>query len=132
MAHGRQPRMGMEPTRESNDGRIQGANEMVEKMKKVTEETEAALKAAAEDMKRFYDAGRRPDEFKVGDRVWLDTRDLSTERPSKKLDYKRLGPFEIIEKVSDLAYRLKLPKSFKIHPVLSTSRLEKAKPDEWN
>jgi hypothetical protein len=131
-AHGRQPRLGMEPTRESNDPRIQSANDMVEKMKKVTEETESALKAAAEDMKRFYDAKHRPEEFRVGDRVWLNAKDLTTERPSKKLDYKRLGPFEIIRKVNDLAYELKLPRSFKIHPVISASRLEKAKDDEWN
>ena len=105
---------------------------MVEKMKEVTKETESALKTAAEDMKRFYDAKRRPDEFQVGDEVWLNAKDLTTERPSKKLDYKRLGPFPITRKISDLAYELKLPASFKIHPVISASRLEKAKPDEWN
>jgi hypothetical protein len=105
---------------------------MVEKMKEVKQETESALKAAADDMKRFYDAKRRPDEFEVGDEVWLNAKDLTTERPSKKLDYKRLGPFPIIRKVSELAYELKLPRSFKIHPVISASRLEKVKPDEWN
>jgi hypothetical protein len=41
MAHGRQPRMGMEPTREKS----------VNKMKKIKEETEAALKTATKDMK---------------------------------------------------------------------------------
>ena len=51
-------------------------------------QTEAALKQAAEDMKRLYDCGRRPDDLEVGDRVWLDTSDLRTDRPSKKLNYK--------------------------------------------
>src|SRR5882762_1964397 len=131
MAHGRQPRLGMEPTRSCPDKRIQGANDMVEKMKWVREETEAALKAAAEDMKRYYDANRRPEEFKPGDEVWLNAENLMTERPSKKLDFKRLGPFRVLRKVSDLAYELKLPSSFRIHPVISASRLELAKPDEW-
>jgi len=89
------------------------------------------LKAAAEDMKRYYDARHRPEEFKPGDHVWLNAKDLITERPSKKLDHKRLGPFKIIRKISELAYELKLPPSFKIHPVISASRLERAKPDEW-
>lgn len=51
-----------------------------------------------------------------------------TKRPSKKLDYKRLGPFRIIMKVNELAYGLKLSPSFKIQPVISPSRLE---PDIW-
>ena len=51
-------------------------------------ETEAALKEAASDMKRFYDRGRRPDDLKIGDKVWLDTRDLHTDHPNKKLNYK--------------------------------------------
>jgi hypothetical protein len=131
MAHGRQPRLGMEPTRQHSNERIQGANEVVERMKRVKEETEAALKAAAEDMKRYYDARHRPEEFKPGDHVWLNAKDLITERPSKKLDHKRLGPFKIIRKISELAYELKLPPSFKIHPVISASRLKHAKPDEW-
>jgi hypothetical protein len=120
-AHGRQLRMGMEPTRKHSDERLQNANDMVEKMKEVKQETESALRAAADDMKRFYDAKRRPDEFEVGDEVWLNAKDLTTERPSKKLDYKRLGPFPIVRKVSELAYELKLPRSFKIHPVISAS-----------
>jgi hypothetical protein len=88
----------------------------VERMKQVKEETEAALKVAAEDMKRCYDARHRPEEFKPGDNVWLNAKDLNQiddqttqKRPSKKLDYKRLGPFRIIRKVSELAYELKLP-----------------------
>jgi hypothetical protein len=104
---------------------------MVERMKRVKEETEVALKAAARDMKRYYDARHRPEEFKPGDYAWLNAEDLMTERLSKKLDYKRLGPFKIVRKVSELAYELKLPPSFKIHPVISASRLEPTKADEW-
>ena len=37
--------------------------------------------------------------FKVGDTVWLDTWNIRTTFPSKKLDHRFLGPFPIIEKV---------------------------------
>lgn len=104
---------------------------MVKRMKEFNVEQEAFLKKAAEDMKRFYDAGRRPEEFQIGDRVWLSTKNLSTERPSKKLEAKRIGPFEIIKKIGPLTYKLKLPKSMKIHPVVSVAWLEKANDDEW-
>ena len=32
-------------------------------------------------------------EYKVGDKVWLDGKDLHTDRPSRKLADKRYGPF---------------------------------------
>jgi hypothetical protein len=80
------------------------------------------------DMKRSYNARHRPEVFKPDDNVWLSSKDLMTKRPSKKLDYKRLGPLRIIRKVSELAYELKLPQAFKIYPVISASRLEL---DEW-
>jgi hypothetical protein len=82
------------------------------------------LQQAAEDMARFYDLhrGKAPD-YKVGDLVWLDGKDLKTERPSKKLEDKRYGPYKITKKISPSAYELKLPHSMKVHPVFNTSRL---------
>ena len=121
MAHGQQPRLGMEPMCQRPNERIQGANKVVEKMKQVKEETEVVLKAAVEDMKQYYDAQHRPEEFKLGDHVWLNTKDLITKQPSKKLNHKHLGQFKIIRKVSELAYELKLPPSFKIHPNILAS-----------
>ena len=40
------------------------------------------------------------------------------------MDYQRLGPYEIIATVGINAYRLKLPKKIKIHPVFHVSLLE--------
>jgi hypothetical protein len=47
----------------------------------------------------------------------LSTKNTQTTRPSKKLDHKRLGPFQIIQKVGSHAHKLKLPPSMKIRPV---------------
>jgi hypothetical protein len=33
--------------------------------------------------------------FKVGDMVYLSTRNITTQRPTKKLDWKQVGPFRI-------------------------------------
>jgi len=63
--------------------------------------------------------------FEVGDKVWLDMRNIRTSRPSKKLDHRRAGPFPIIEKISTHAYRLGLPLAYKdIHNVFHVSLLE--------
>jgi len=37
--------------------------------------------------------------FQVGDRVWLNTKNIRTRRPSRKLDNKRHGPYEIKDKI---------------------------------
>ena len=65
-----------------------------------------------------------PPIFRPGDLVWLLRRHISTTRPSDKLDFKRLGPFSILEKISTHAYRLDLPRTMKIHPVFHVSLLE--------
>src|ERR1700730_6277719 len=56
-------------------------------------------------------------EYSKGDLVWLDTRNLKMDCPSKKLDNKRAGPFTIEEKVGPAGYRLKLPQAWRIYRV---------------
>lgn len=90
-------------------------------MQKVREEVEASLKKAAEVMKHFYDRNKGESiEYKKGDLVMLEATNLPSMRPMKKLDCKRYGPFEIIEKVNKGAYKLKLPNTWRrIHPVFN-------------
>jgi len=47
----------------------------------------------------------------------LNGRNIKTRRPSKKLDHKNYGPFQVEKIVSPLAVRLTLPKKWKIHNV---------------
>ena len=57
-------------------------------------------------------------EFKVGDMVMLDARNIKTTRPNKSLDHKNLGPFEIVRVINNSAYELKLPPAIEgIFPV---------------
>jgi hypothetical protein len=54
--------------------------------------------------------------MKVGDQVWLEGKNLSV-RGHHKLLPKRYGPYKITECVGNIAYRLKLPPSMKLHDV---------------
>ena len=78
-------------------GKVENATEFVERMKKVHEEAEAALRKTQEEMKKYADRGRRETEvWKKGDRVLLSTKDLVfKERPSKKLTERYVGPYAL-------------------------------------
>jgi transposase InsO family protein len=69
--------------------------------------------------------------YQVGDKVWLDARNWKTRRPASKLDNKRHGPFEVTEKVSAYAYRLRLHEDMHVHPVFHVSLLEPAPDDPY-
>ncbi|QRW03473.1 Transposon Tf2-1 polyprotein [Ceratobasidium sp. AG-Ba] len=62
-------------------------------------------------------------EYKVGDKVWLVGQNITTRRPSKKLDNKKLGLFVISEKISSHVYRLELPKTMRTHNVFHINLL---------
>jgi len=50
-------------------------------------------------------------EFKEGDLVILNYRNIKIIRPAKSLDYKNLGPFKVIRVINNLVYKLELFKS---------------------
>ena len=92
--YGRELRMGGDIRRK---GKVESTTEFVEKMKKVHEEAEVALKKTQEEIKRYADRGRKEtEEWKKGDRVLLSTKDLVfKERPSKKLMERYVGLYVI-------------------------------------
>ena len=72
-------------------------------------------------------------DFQVGDKVWLDSWNIHTKRPSKKLDHQRLSPYPITAKVSLHAFWLGLPLALQqIHPVFHVSLLEPAIIPGWH
>jgi len=81
------------------------------------------LNKAKETYKYYADKRRlEAPSFKIGKKVWLLKE--STNSGPKKLSPQMIGPFEIIEKVSPVSFKLKLPKKMCCHPVFHVSLLE--------
>jgi transposase InsO family protein len=126
---GRHPRMGFEP--HQRPSHLESVNEFKNRMEKGLEEAKSALAKAQEEYALYYNRRRDPaPEFKPGDKVWLDSSDIRTTRPSAKLAHRRLGPFPIEAKLGPGAYRLTLPPSLRrLHPVFPVTKLSLATPD---
>ena len=57
--------------------------------------------------------------------MWVENSNINSDRPAKKLAFKRAGPFPVIKKVGSSAYELKIPKMWKnLHPVINESKLK--------
>jgi hypothetical protein len=87
------------------------------------------VKAAQDSQARYYDAKHERVEFQPGDMVWLNASNISTSRPSKKLDWKRLGPYKVIKRIGLQAYQLALPPTMRhLHNVFHVSLLDPVRP----
>ena len=109
-------------------GTVPAAEERLRLLKEAQEDARAALELTAERMKRFYDKGvQKAPQFKVGDKVYLEREKHPKGQPIAKLAPKRDGPYEILEKIGELNYRLKLTKKDQRHPVFHVDRLRPTK-----
>ena len=85
-------------------------NSFVEKMAKINEvfkKQMAFVQASYEHYANVYK--QNAPNYVLGDEVWLDTRNMQTKRPSKKLSDKFDGPFPITKIINPHVYKLELP-----------------------
>ena len=91
------------------------------------------LLTAQSQHKSYADVQHRPIEFKVGDHVFLKVmpkRGVVRFGKRGKLSPRFIGPFEILERVGIVAYRLALPPIMpSVHEVFHVSMLQRYTPD---
>lgn len=91
------------------------------------------LASAQNKMKFYADQQRTFRQFAVGDKVFVKLQPFAQTsvayRPCAKLSFKFFGPFQVIEKIGSVAYRLQMPDTVAIHPVFHVSQLKEFVPD---
>jgi hypothetical protein len=95
-------------------------------------DAEAALRLSKQCMQTEKEQRLTPYKFAVGDKVWLQAKQIKFHQQSAKLGPKQLGPFTITEVKSDIDYCLDLPPVLKIHDVFHVDRLSPYKGNEVN
>jgi hypothetical protein len=84
------------------------------------------LVAAQSRQKAWADSHRSAKEFKLGDYVFLNTKNLQPRGGiSKKLLPKFWGPFKVLRKFGEVAYELELPSRWRISSYLSCKFVER-------
>jgi len=79
--------------------------------------------AAQAKQKAQYDKNyKAPTPFQIGDFVYVSSHSWSI----CKTDARWLGPYEVLERIGDLNYRLSLPSTFNTHPIFHTNKLKLA------
>ena len=109
-------------------GRRSGIPEVerrIEILREVRRDAGSALHLAKRSQKEGFERGKRKaHRFKVGDYVWLSAEDIDLQLWSEKLGDRQLGPFEILERLGELAYQLDLPETLsRFHPVFPFDQL---------
>jgi len=107
--------------------------ELIDQTKEIINKIREKLRAAQDRQKSYADLHRRPFACDVGEHVFLKVSPLKGSlRFGQKgnLTPRYIGPFEVLQRIGPVAYRLELPPTLQgIHDVFHVSHLWRYIPD---
>jgi hypothetical protein len=115
----------------ADKSRASRVQQFIQELQESHTKAKRCLQAAQDRQKMYADNSRRPVQYHVGQKVLLNTKNISLRMiGSPKFLPKYIGPFEITGKINEVAYRLNLPPPLKVHNVFHVSLLEEYKTRE--
>ena len=117
-----------------NEHKVIGSDIVIDTEEKV-QVIRKSLKAASDRQKKSYaDLKRRDIAYEMGDKVFLKVslwRKILRFGKKGKLSPRFIGPYEVLERIGPVAYRLALPPELtKLHNVFHVSMLRRYRSDE--
>ncbi|VFQ89704.1 unnamed protein product [Cuscuta campestris] len=100
------------------------AEEMTENLRSIHDQVRRKIEESNNKYKARVDKHRRQVLFDVGDFVWaVLTKDRFPVGEYDKLKDRKIGPCEIVQRINDNAYRLRLPSHLKTSDVFNVKHL---------
>ena len=103
--------------------------EITRKLREASDFAQAAITYTQDIQQQYANQHRQPTErLRAGDRVWLNLKNITIDKPCKKLDWKN-DKYAVLMVISNYNYRLDTPPG--IHNVFHASLIKRAADDPF-
>ena len=104
---------------------IEAVGDFMQPIEEAQKTAKSALERLNALMKNQYDKHKKPAiDYKPGEKVYINTEHLPSVQQSWKLEKKFYGLYEIVEKVGQSAYQIRISASWKMYNVFNESLLK--------
>jgi hypothetical protein len=107
---------------------IDRAEKFIKQIQSIHQMVQEQLEKSQAKYKTRHDKHRVDHSFQVGDEVWLYISKERLKGEGKKLKPIRYGPFKIIDKIGNNAFRLDLPPYMQMYAVVNVENLKLYEP----